>query len=261
MNRAKRLVPRGVATDVIAPSPLTLKRYGLSRVLSKFGVCSRTQAAALIVAGRVKVNGNRILDEEWPVIPEQDLIELDGCVVTATQKIYLMLNKPRGLLTTTTDEQGRDTVYSLFQNANLPWIAPVGRLDKASEGLLLFTNDSVWAAALLAPTTHLDKTYHVQVQGVMSTPLLERIRSGVADCGDWLVAKHVQLLRQGERNAWLEIVLDEGKNRHIRRLLAAFEISVLRLIRVAIGTLQLGELAKRQWRALTEDEVKALIPR
>ncbi len=233
-------------------------RHGIARVLSKLGICSRTRAADFVVAGHVRVNGKTIRDPEHPVDSVRDRIELNGEMLGAAKPIYLMLNKPRGVVTTAADERDRDTVYSLLQTARLPWIAPVGRLDKASEGLLLFTNDTAWAAALLEPKTAIDKTYHVQVTGLIDTVLLDRLRTGVDDAGEMLRVKDVRLLRQGEKNGWLEIVLNEGKNRHIRRLLAAFDIAVLRLIRVAVGPLQLGELAKGQWRFLKVDEINAL---
>src|SRR5690606_8100253 len=141
-----------------------------------------------------------------------------------------MLNKPRGLVTTTHDEQGRDTVYRCFDGAGLPWIAPVGRLDKASEGLLLFSNDPRWAARITDPETGPDKTYHVQVDTIPGDALLAALVEGVDAEDARLRAKSARLLRSGTKNAWLEIVLDEGRNRQIRRLLSAFDISVLRLV-------------------------------
>src|SRR5438445_2834173 len=135
-----------------------LKKVGLARALSKLGYCSRSRAAELIAAGRVQWNGTVRRDPETPVRLEKDHIEVDGQPIGNTTKIYLALNKPRGLLTTASDERGRETVYSLVPE-NLPWLAPVGRLDKASEGLLLLTNDTEWAARITAPETHLEKTY------------------------------------------------------------------------------------------------------
>jgi 23S rRNA pseudouridine2605 synthase len=189
---------------------------------------------------------------------ERDRIEVDGQELTAQAKVYLMLNKPRGVVTTASDEKGRETVYGHLDE-ELPWVAPVGRLNKASEGLLLLTNDSDWAARVLAPETHLDKTYHVQIGAVADATLIESISRGVrADDGSFLRAKSAQILRGGEKNTWLEIVLDEGKNRHIRRMLAQLGIDVLRLLRVSIGPLALGELAKGVSRQLTEGEKRAL---
>jgi 23S rRNA pseudouridine2605 synthase len=164
------------------------------------------------------------------------------------------MNKPRGIVTTASDEKGRDTVYSLL-TADIPWIAPVGRLDKASEGLLLLTNDSEWGARVTAPETHLDKTYHVQIGRIADRELLEALKNGVrTKDGDTLRLKAAALLRQGQRNSWVEIILEEGKNRHIRRMLETLGIEVLRLIRVAIGPLGLGELAKGAVRELTAEE-------
>jgi 23S rRNA pseudouridine2605 synthase len=230
------------------------KKVGLARALSKLGYCSRAQAAELIRAGKVRVNGEVRRDPETPVHIAKDRIEVDGQQLKAAAKIYLVLNKPRGIVTTASDEKGRDTVYSLL-GEDLPWVAPVGRLDKASEGLLLLTNDSEWAARVTAPETHLDKTYHVQIGKIADETLLETLKAGIRTKeGETLKVKRASLLRQGERNSWLEIILDEGKNRHIRRMLESLDIEVLRLVRVAIGPLALGELAKGGVRALSGEE-------
>ena len=232
----------------------------MARVLSKRGLCSRTQAFAWIRAGRVQVDGRVVRDPEFPTIAGKHRITVDGSDIDGRtpQAIHVMLNKPRGLVTTLHDEQGRETVYRCFDGAGLGFIAPVGRLDKASEGLLLFTNDPQWASRITSPDSGPDKTYHVQVDCIPDAASLASIQSGVACEGETLSAKSVHLLRAGEKNAWLEVVLDEGRNRQIRRLLAALDIGVLRLLRVAIGTLELGELPKGQWRPLTAGEVAAL---
>jgi 23S rRNA pseudouridine2605 synthase len=236
----------------------TSPRVGLARALSKLGYCSRSAASRLIRAGLVSVNGSVQRDPERPVSWQRDKIEVEGRRVAAPGKIYLMLNKPRGILTTAADEKGRTTIYAGL-DAALPWVGPVGRLDKASDGLLLLTNDSEWAARVLAPDTHLDKTYHVQIATVadeaLSTALVRGVRSAE---GDMLRAKAARILRSGQKNSWLEIVLDEGRNRHIRRMLAGCGVEVLRLIRVAIGPLQLGELAKGDSRFLTPEEKRQL---
>jgi 23S rRNA pseudouridine2605 synthase len=233
-------------------------RHGIARVLSKLGVCSRSQAEKAVREGRVTVDGRIVRDPERATDAERERICLDGDAVAAATRIYIALNKPRGIVVSAADERGRDTVYGLLADTGLPWLGPVGRLDKASEGLLLLSNDSVWAARLTDPRHHVDKTYHVQIDTLPDPLLLDRMLHGVEDNGEQLAAKRVALLRQGEKNAWLEVVLDEGRNRHIRRLLAAQDIGVLRLIRVAIGNLALGELAKGQWRHLTVDEVASL---
>ena len=235
-------------------------RHGLARVMSKRGLCSRTQAAERIRAGRVRVDGRVVRDPEFPIHSPAQRIEFDGDA-QAGAHVYLALNKPRGLVTTAHDERGRDTVYSCFEGAALPWIAPVGRLDKASEGLLLFTSDPAWAARITSPGSGPVKTYHVQIDRVPDPALIESLQRGVHDEGELLAARSVALLREGGRNAWLEIVLDEGRNRHIRRLLAAHGVGVLRLVRTAIGSLPLGTLPKGGWRVLDADEAEALAPR
>ncbi len=231
-------------------------KSGLARALSKLGYCSRSRARLLIEHGRVTVNGVLVRNPETPVHWQRDRIEVDGKAVAAEQEIYLMLNKPRGLVSTAADEQGRATVFRCLEGKDLPFLVPVGRLDKASEGLLLFTNDTAWAARVSDPQSHFDKTYHVQVDCVADDALAQRLEKGAPVDGEVLSAKRVNVLRRGEKNSWLEIVLDEGRNRHIRRLLAAFGVNVLRLVRVAIGPLVLGDLPKGVFRPLTADEIK-----
>ena len=251
----------------------TSRKLGLARALSKLGYCSRSRAAELIRAGRVSLNGKLRRDPEMPVRGSRDQITVDGNAIEQEGKIYLMLNKPRGVVTTASDEKGRKTVYTTLNESplakslsrdQLPWLAPVGRLDKASEGLLLLTNDSDWGARIAAPTTHLDKTYHVQVDRVADEEFIQALIRGVktrgveAKHGELLRAKQARRLRAGQKNCWIEIVLDEGKNRQIRRILEGLGVVVLRLVRVAIGPLPLGDLAKGQYRALTFDEKRML---
>src|SRR5947208_3169010 len=139
------------------------RRVGLARALSKLGHASRAQAAALVRSGAVRVNGQVRHDPESPVNVEHDHIDVAGAQVTASNRRYIVLNKPRGVVTTRADEHGRATVYALLAGSALPWLSPVGRLDKASEGLLLLTNDTAGAARLTDPASHVAKTYHVQV--------------------------------------------------------------------------------------------------
>ncbi|MBZ5572478.1 MAG: rRNA pseudouridine synthase [Acidobacteriia bacterium] len=234
------------------------RRIGLARTLSKLGYCSRSAAVQLVRDGRVSVNGAILRDPEWPCCLEMDRIAIDGRAVAAAAKIYLMLNKPRGTVTTASDEKGRKTVYADLGDG-MPWVGPVGRLDKASEGLLLLTNDSEWAARVLAPETHLDKVYHVQISVVADDALLKHLCGGIETRdGDVLRVKSARMVRIGEKNSWVEIVLDEGKNRHIRRMFAALSIEVLRLVRVAIGPLALGKLPKGASRQLTRAEKRSL---
>ncbi len=278
----------------------TSRRIGLARALSKLGFCSRSQAAELIRTGRVHLNEKLRRDPETPVHLEHTRITVDGTPIEGRTKVFLMMNKPRGLVTTASDEKGRKTVYATLRAAmqsqsdyqsaqpdpaeqvaqrhratkhafpgddssttkskeQLPWVAPVGRLDKASEGLLLLTNDSEWAARIAAPETHLGKTYHVQITTVVDDSWTQSLTRGVrGEDGEMLRAKQARVLRSGLKNCWLEIILDEGKNRQIRRLLAALGVEVLRLVRVAIGPLQLANLPKGTFRSLTKDEKDSL---
>ncbi len=206
----------------------------------------------------MRVNGRIITDPEFPVRGGVDQVSIDGRDAASVERIVLMLNKPRGLVTTTQDERGRETVYRCLEDARLPWLAPVGRLDKASEGLLLFSNDPAWAAQITDPASGPQKIYHVQVDRVPDESLLLALTRGVDSDGDRLAAKSARILRAGNKTAWLEIVLEEGRNRQIRRLLAALDVSVLRLVRIAVGPLQLGNLPKGAWRRLSEEEIQEL---
>jgi 23S rRNA pseudouridine2605 synthase len=227
-----------------------LGKVGVARALSKLGHCSRAEAERLVEAGRVKVNGKVVKVPTVRVVPELDHIEVDGRRIQRQRTVYIALNKPRGLVTTRDDPEGRATIYECLAGAELPFVGPVGRLDKASEGLLLLTNDTQWANALLDPASHVDKTYHVQVRTTEPVQVLDRAKAGV---------KSIEVLRTGSRStAWFTIVLDEGKNRQIRRVFEALEVEVLRLVRVAIGSLALGALASGEWRHLTAAEVAAL---
>lgn len=239
--------------------PAEERRVGLARALSKRGICSRSAATALILAGRVRLDGRIMRDPEAPTRSDS-LITIDGEPIAHSSPLYVMLNKPRGLVTSAQDERGRDTVYECFRDSQLPWLGPVGRLDQASEGLLLFTNDTAWAAALMDPPSHIPRVYHVQVEGIPDEATLQRLRAGITSDGEMLRARAVSLLRTGVRNAWLAFELEEGRNRQLRRMCVACGHPVLRLVRVAIGSLTLGPLAKGAWRILSTEEVASLAP-
>lgn len=213
-----------------------------------------------MAAGRVRVNGRVARDPAARVDPARDHLDIDGCRVHAAAPVYLALHKPRGVVTSRVRERGAATVYDVlppeFEGQHL---AAVGRLDKASEGLLLMTNDTRWAARVLDPGAHVPKVYHVHVRAVPDDALLDAVRRGVpGEPGEWLAAAEARVLRAGTRTGWLELVLHEGRNRHIRRLLAALNVEVARLIRVSIGPLALGDLASGAARTLTPGERAAL---
>jgi 23S rRNA pseudouridine2605 synthase len=236
----------------------------LARAISKMGYCSRSRATELIHAGEVRINGVVRRDAETSVHLGRDRLDVAGHPIGHAEKIYLMLNKPRGVVTTASDERGRDTVYKYlgdYSEEGQTWLAPVGRLDKASEGLLLITNDSEWGAKIAAPDRHVSKTYHVQVAAMVGrdSKLLEKLIRGfvVAD-GECLRATSARLLRRGQRNCWIEMVLEEGRNRQIRRMFEVLDIEVLRLIRVRIGALQLGNLPKGAVRILAPEDRELL---
>lgn len=234
------------------------KRVTVARALSKLGYCSRTQAEKLVLEGRVSIGGRKTTDLSQWVDIDKDRITVDGKPVLAENKIYLMLNKPRGLVTTRHDPEGRPTVFDCLGDSDAQFLSPVGRLDKASEGLLLFTNDTVLAQRLLDPETHLGKVYHVQVSGEISDAKLRAMVDGVEESGEHLRAARAEHLRGGEKNSWIEVELKEGRNRQIRRMLDVLGFEVLRLVRVSIGEIVLGALAKGASRPLTSDEVQYL---
>lgn len=254
-SRAFAAKPRPSAEPKATPDG---KRVTLPRALSKLGFCSRTQAETLIAEGRVALSGRTVTDPETWIDLAEAVITVDGKSVVAEARLYLMLNKPRGLVTTRHDPEGRPTVFDCLKDFSKAHLSPVGRLDKASEGLLLFTNDTEFANALLDPATHVAKTYHVQMDRIADDDVLAALEAGVHHDGEFLRAKAVRKLREGEKNSWLEITLDEGRNRQIRRMLEALGIECLRLLRVSIGSLQLGKLEKGAVRTLTDAEIKDL---
>lgn len=233
------------------------KLIGLARAINKAGFASRSQAEKLVGQGHVTLNGSVVRDPESPT-SEQDRILVHGEPLVTVRKVYLMCNKPRGMVTSAEDNKGRATVYECLEGMDLPHVGPVGRLDMASEGLLLFTNDTQWANGLLDPMRRVPKTYHVQIDGSLEPEKILRMTQGIQDDGEMLRAKSVQLIREGEKNRWIEIVLQEGKNREIRRMLKALGLGVHRLVRIRIGNVLLGDLEKGSVRHLTETEVEGL---
>lgn len=233
-------------------------KISLARALSKLGFTSRSAAVPLITDGRVRVNGKVFKDPNHRIDIERDKVTVDNKDVEKTSSIYIMLNKPRGVVTTRNDERGRETVYHYLKGGGLPYIAPVGRLDMDSEGLLLMTNDSRWGDIITSPSSHIDKTYRVEIDVVADEDLIQALTTGVVDGKEHLSAKRAKIVKTHETTSWIEIVLDEGKNRHIRRLFEQLGVKVLRLKRVAIGKVKLGGLGEGKFRELTVAERRAL---
>jgi 23S rRNA pseudouridine2605 synthase len=232
----------------------------LARALSKFGVCSRTQAVALIEAGRVRVDGRVVRRAGFRLDPGRSRVTVDGARVgDDTPRLSLVLHKPAGYVTTRADPGGRPTVYDLLGDVGR-WVFPVGRLDRDSSGLLVLTNDHRLGQRLTDPESHVPKTYHVRVRGLPDAEALQVLREGTPLADGHLTRRaRVRVLgaaRGGD--SWLEIVLTEGKNRQVRRMCAAVGHDVQELVRVRIGTLDLGDLAPREWRRLTSAELARL---
>ncbi|MGZ3789757.1 MAG: pseudouridine synthase [Bacteriovorax sp.] len=233
-----------------------MAKIELERLISKRGLLSRKEAALAILKGSVKVNG-QVCKVPLTYVDHRCAIEIEGQKALEQKKHYLILNKPKGLVTTRSDELNRPTVYECLKNWTGPLVQAVGRLDQASEGLLLFTNDHVWANKLMDPKTHVMKIYHVQVTPVPSEETLEKLSMGIVLEGKKTLPAKFDLIRSGEKNGWIEVHLNEGRNRQIRKMLESEHIEVLRLMRIQVGNIQLKDLAKGEWRELTEAEVKS----
>ena len=235
----------------------------LQKFLARAGVASRRHAEDLILAGRVQVNGQPVTQLGTKIQPESDLVQVDGkTVVLPVASVYLLLHKPAGVVTTASDPQGRQTVLDLLppslQNER---VFPVGRLDLDSEGLLLLTNDGAFALHLTHPRYEQEKEYHALVRGRPTSEALEPLRRGLLLPGEArpTAPARVRLVRTAPNNtAWLSVTLHEGRKRQVRRMLAAVEHPVQRLIRVRVGPLALGDLPSGHWRLLTPAEVKQL---
>ena len=228
----------------------------LQKILSGAGIASRRRAEEFIQAGRVTVNGEKaILGQKAD--PEKDIILLDGSpVVPEKVHRYLMLNKPRGYVSTLSDEHGRRTVAQLVSDCGVR-VYPVGRLDMDSEGLLLFTNDGELANRILHPSHEVEKEYQVRVQGDWKAAL-PILRGRMELDGARLAPAEVRVIQGGDDTALFAMVIHEGKNRQIRRMCTQAGVQVLRLRRVREGSLELGDLPSGKWRDLTDSEVRAL---
>lgn len=239
----------------------------LDRVLSRLGLASRTEAREVICAGRLSVNGRAVRDPDRWVDPKRDIVKLDGNPLKAARKIYLLFYKPKGVITSHGDPAGRKTIYECLRpeeagpesRSELRWVFPVGRLDKDTSGLLLLTNDTAFADFVASPESQIPKTYLCKVNSLVSDEVIARLRNGVEmKRGDFASPVSVRRAKDRGKYSWLEIVLAEGKNREVRRMIEAVGFKVLKLVRTRIGPLTLGGLEVGKWRALTQAEFNGL---
>ena len=229
----------------------------LERVLSKAGLGSRTEARKWIGAGRVKVNGNVIQTSEHWVDLERDEVTFDDRPLSRAKKLYLLLYKPKGYLTTYKDPEGRSTVYDLIRDLGA-WVVPVGRLDLETSGLLLMTNDTQFAEHVMNPEYKVPKTYLVKASTRLSDEQLDQLRAGVMLSDGPTQPAVVNRARDSAKYTFIEITIREGRNRQVRRMIEAIGSKVLKLVRVQIGPLRIEDLEIGRYRELTAAEVKQL---
>jgi pseudouridine synthase len=231
----------------------------LERVLSKAGAGSRVDARGWIRAGRVTVNGQVVRDPDSWIDMGRDRVRLDGKPLQARERIYLLLYKPTGYLTTYRDPHGRPTVYDLIADLGT-FVSPVGRLDLDTSGLLLMTNDNQLAERVTNPASHVPKTYLVKASMRLTDEQLQQLRDGVELTDGPTRRARARRVRDSEKYTHLEITLTEGRNRQVRRMIEALGATVLKLVRVKIGSISIGVLQIGKWRLLTEREVRTLRP-
>jgi pseudouridine synthase len=246
MSKVKRSAPAG-------KRPLKT----LERVLSKAGVGSRADARQWIAAGRVRVNGRVIRDPDRWVDLARDRVRFDGKPLEARARVYLLLYKPAGYITSYRDPQGRPTVYDLVTDAGT-FLSPVGRLDLETSGLLLMTNDTQLAERVTNPDSHVPKTYLVKASTLLSDQQLQRLREGIELSDGPTRPARVERRRDSAKYTHFEITLTEGRNRQVRRMVDALGATVLKLVRIRIGAIGIGTLPIGRWRHLTAAEVASL---
>src|ERR1022692_2588639 len=229
----------------------------LERVLSKAGLGSRTDARSWIGAGRVRVGGKTVLNPDHWVDMDRDRVTLDGKPLRTAARIYILLYKPKGYLTTYRDPEGRPTVYDLTSGVGA-WLAPVGRLDLDTSGLLVMTNDTDFAERLTNPEHQVPKTYQLKASMLLSDEQIGQLRRGVELSDGPTRPALVKRLRDHVKYTHLEVTITEGRNRQVRRMVEAFGSKVLKLVRTAIGPIRIGDLPIGTWRELTKEEIKSL---
>jgi 23S rRNA pseudouridine2605 synthase len=249
-----------MAATKLPPGDRPLKT--LERIVSKAGLGSRTEARKWIAGGRVKVNGQKVVDPDHWVDLERDRVEFDGKPLESSEPVYLLLYKPKGYITTRKDPQGRPTVYELLPDRD-QYVFSIGRLDLDTSGLLILTNDTAFAEHLMNPEHKVPKTYLVKASRVLSDEELDRLRQGIElEDGPTRPAVVKRIREAGGNKTVFEITITEGRNRQVRRMVEALgEAVVLKLVRVAIGTLTISGMPIGTTRALTPDEVERLMPR
>jgi len=231
----------------------------LQKFLADAGVASRRAGERLIQEGRVSVNGHTVRLLGVKVNPASDQVAVDGKLVRPKRKVYLALNKPAGYVTTRSDEQGKKNVMSLLPD-HFQHLHPVGRLDKDTEGLLLFTNDGDFSLKLTHPRFRVTKLYVALVTGRVTQQITRQMCQGIVDKGERLKALDARILAANNTRSTVELELGEGRKREVRRLFAALGHKVEKLRRVRIGSVRLGELPPGKWRTLTDGEIKSLLP-
>jgi pseudouridine synthase len=249
-----------VGTERRRPNPDTKRPLKtLERVISKAGLGSRVEARTWVHAGRVQVNGRVVENPDHWVDMERDRVTLDGKPLEARSRVYVLLYKPTGYLTTYKDPQGRPTVYDLIEDVGT-FVSPVGRLDLDTSGLLLMTNDNQFAERVTNPASHVPKTYLVKASLLLNDAQLQQLRDGIELSDGPTRPAVVTRVRDSAKYTHFEITLTEGRNRQVRRMVEALGAVVLKLVRVRIGPLRIGTLPIGQWRQLTRAEVEALMP-
>jgi len=244
-----------VSRPVVQPKKRPLKT--LERVLSKAGVGSRVEARRWIHAGRVTVNGKVTQNPDQWVDLERGRVRLDGKPLEARERIYLLLYKPTGYLTTYKDPDGRPTVYDLIADVGT-FVSPVGRLDLDTSGLLLMSNDTQFAERVTNPNSHVPKTYLVKASMRLDEAQLQTLRDGIELSDGPTRPAVVTRIRDSAKYTHVEITLTEGRNRQVRRMVEALGAKVLKLVRVKIGSIPIGGLAIGKWRPLTPAEIATL---
>ena len=229
----------------------------LERVFSKVGIGSRSEARSWIGNGRVRVNGKIVLNPDHWVDLQKDRVTLDGKALKSAKKTYLLLYKPKGYLTTRRDPEGRPTVYDLVGDAGT-WLAPVGRLDLDTSGLLILTNDTAFAEIVTNPDHKVPKTYQLKAATLLTGEQIEQLGRGVQLSDGPTRPAAVRRLRDQGKHTFLELTISEGRNRQVRRMLEAVGSKVLKLVRTSIGPVRIGELPIGKWRELTREEIRAL---